>query len=369
MGNVRRSGGRARPLRGPKASGRGAAPVARGFTAGFVVDRLLQALATLGLDVARTCRELGIDRHDLRQIGTIVSRSVVLELLRAALEQTHDQQLGLHLGERMPLVGPVAYLFRSSGTVGEGLQALARACSVASSATRASFDSHSSPAKLTIETETGSDVEVGRQLIEYLATVAVMLLREVSPGFHPVSAVHFPHPARPGSASEYRRVLGCEVRFAEPRCEIFVPAAILRLPSKLASPSVASALRRTIDALRATRVNAALSERVPATVYLRLSMGEAATEGTIAKALGVSVRSLQRGLRTEGASLRVLRRDTQLAFAQEVLTSSDLSIKEVAARVGFSSTAAFDHAFKALWGVSPGHFRTFGPKRARVAVR
>src|SRR5262245_33601533 len=170
MGNVR-SRGPARLLRPAKGSGRRAAPVPRGFTAGFVVERLVQSLATLGLDVARTCRDLGIDRHDLRQIGSVVPRTTVLALLRAALEQTSDGQLGLHLGERMPLVGPVAYLFRSCGTVGEGLQALVRVCSVASSATRASFDAKSVPAKLTIETDVGSDADVGRLLLEYLVTV------------------------------------------------------------------------------------------------------------------------------------------------------------------------------------------------------
>jgi len=147
-----------------------------------------------------------------------------------------------------------------------------------------------------------------------------------------------------------------------------VSPATLALRSRLASPSVEGALRRTIDALRATREGAALSARVPATVYLRLWMGEAATEGAIAKALGLSVRSLQRGLRTEGASLRSLRRETQLSVAQEILASSDMSIKEVAARVGFSSTASFDHAFKALRGVSPQRFRAFGAQRSRFAA-
>jgi len=369
MGNVRRSRGRALILQRAKGSGHGLARVPRGVTAGFVVDRLLQSLATLGVDVARTCRNLGIDRQGIRQLGAVVPRTTVLALFRAALEQTHDEHLGLHLAERMPLVGPIGYLFRSSGTIGEGLQALVSACSVASSTTRASFDAKSVPARLTIETEGGPDADVARQLLEYLATVVVVLLREVTPSSHPVSAVHFPHSARTGTVSEYRRVLGCEVHFAQPHCAVFLPPGILTQPSTLASPSVESALRRTIDDLRATRAKTALSEQVPATVYMRLWMGEAATEGAIAKALGLSVRSLQRGLATEGASLRTLRRNTQVAVAQEILTSSDLSIKEVAARVGFSSTAAFDHAFKALLRVSPGRFRAVGARRARIAAR
>jgi AraC-like DNA-binding protein len=342
--------------------------VAHGFTAGFVVDRLLQALAALGVDVARMCRNLGIDRQGIRQIGAVVPRTTVLGLLRAALEETRDEHLGLHLAEHMPLVGPVSYLFRSSETVGEGLEALARVCSVASSRTRASLDSKSVPARFTIETDSGSDVAVGRQLLDYLATVVVILLREVTARDRPVTAVHLQHSEKPGNVAEYRRVLGCEVRFSQPHCAIFVSPATLQLRSRLASPSVESALRRTIDALHETRAGAALSARVPATVYLRLWMGEAASEGAIAKALGLSVRSLQRGLRTEGASLRSLRRETQLAVAQEILASSQMSIKEIAARVGFSSTASFDHAFKALRGVSPQRFRAFGAQRSRFAA-
>src|SRR5262249_47487516 len=90
MRNVHRLRARTRSQRA-KGGGRSVGRVAHGFTAGFVVERLLQSLATLGVDVARMCRSLGIDRHGIRQIGAVVPRPTVIALLRAALEETHDE--------------------------------------------------------------------------------------------------------------------------------------------------------------------------------------------------------------------------------------------------------------------------------------
>src|SRR5262249_34540595 len=90
----------------------------------------------------------------------------------------------------------------------------------------------------------------------------------------------------------------------------------------------------------------------------------AATRGALARTQGLSVRSFQRRLQAEGVSLRGLRRDTQLLMARDLLASSKLTIKEIAARVGFSGTAPFDRAVKAYQGVSPQDFRLRAANRA-----
>src|SRR5262249_20798430 len=173
--------------------------------------------------------------------------------------------------------------------------------------------------------------------------------------------IEFPHPQVPGSTLEYHRVLGCDVRFEQPRCAVVLPLATSTLPSRLANPAVARALRETIADLLAGR---SLAARVAVTIRHRLSDGDTTTRAAIAQTQGLSVRSLERGLHAEGVSLRVLRRDTQLVIARDLLASSNLTIKEVAARVGFSGTAPFDRAFKACQGVSPQDFRRLVESRA-----
>jgi AraC-like DNA-binding protein len=344
----------------------GVTPAARGVAAGFYVDRMLQSLRALGVDVARICRAAGIDRTELSRPGVVVPVERLCELVQAALERTRDDHLGLHLAEQTGPVGLVGYLCRASATVGDSLEAFVRFLGVALSSAEASLDARGDQARLTIDLGPGPR-EVTRHALECVATLVVTLLRETTAGAVRVIRVEFPHAPGRGNTLEYRRLLGCDVRFEQPHCAVVLPRASLSLRSRQANPAVARALREALVDQLVARTGPSLAARVAAMIRHCLAKGGAATKGTLAQTQGLSARSLQRRLQAEGVSLRVLRRDTQLVMARDLLASSKLTIKEIAARVGFSGTAPFDRAFKAFHGISPQDFRHGAANRARGA--
>jgi AraC-like DNA-binding protein len=77
----------------------------------------------------------------------------------------------------------------------------------------------------------------------------------------------------------------------------------------------------------------------------------------VAKAAGMSVRSLQRQLAEEGLTYSRLVEQVRYDQAVTLLKRPDLKLIEIAADLGYTDSANFTRAFKRWTGVSPREFR------------
>lgn len=82
------------------------------------------------------------------------------------------------------------------------------------------------------------------------------------------------------------------------------------------------------------------------------------TAAEVAKEMNLSVGHLLHLLkRHTGGGFRSYLNAVRLARARELLTSTTLSVKEVAAAAGYTTTSRFDHRFRAVHGVTPTAYR------------
>jgi len=81
----------------------------------------------------------------------------------------------------------------------------------------------------------------------------------------------------------------------------------------------------------------------------------------LAAYLNLSVRTLHRQLKEEGANLQQLKDSVRHAQAKELLLRSTRAIKQIAAQVGFQSEKSFARAFKTWTGQTPEECRRAGP--------
>lgn len=84
----------------------------------------------------------------------------------------------------------------------------------------------------------------------------------------------------------------------------------------------------------------------------------------MARIINVSERTLKRRLKEEGTSFRTLLMESRCAVAEELLKDWQLSMADIAFRLGFSDSSTFSQAFKRWHGVAPNVYR----KAARSAV-
>jgi len=78
-----------------------------------------------------------------------------------------------------------------------------------------------------------------------------------------------------------------------------------------------------------------------------------------------SVGSLSRLFKKEtGVSFRQHVREVRMRKAEEMLRRTLLSIKEIAAEVGYKHVSDFDHHFKEVYGMTPREYREAGSTEA-----
>jgi AraC-like DNA-binding protein len=175
-----------------------------------------------------------------------------------------------------------------------------------------------------------------------------------------VREVYFQH-ARPADLSAYERVFPCPIRFQQATNAILFDRSVSELPLTTAQPEVARYLEQLARAkLQALEAHDVLEQDLVASV--RAAVREGAERGdvnltTVARALGLSARSLQRALSEEGLEFRGLVDEARWAVAAPLLSSSELSIEEIAERLGYSDAKAFRRAFRRWAGVAPGELR------------
>lgn len=78
----------------------------------------------------------------------------------------------------------------------------------------------------------------------------------------------------------------------------------------------------------------------------------------LAKALGLSARTLQRRLEAAGSSLREERQRRVSYDVEELLSGTDLDLDAIAARVGLASASHLIRHFRSTHGMTPGEWRS-----------
>lgn len=78
---------------------------------------------------------------------------------------------------------------------------------------------------------------------------------------------------------------------------------------------------------------------------------------TVASALFMSVRTLQRRLKEQGLSYQQVRTELRQSRSKKLLLNSELSVEQVAEKLGYEHANAFGAAFRSWWGVSPSRYR------------
>ena len=160
----------------------------------------------------------------------------------------------------------------------------------------------------------------------------------------------------PSYFSRFVRVARGEIRFSQPANRLVFDARLLNLPLTMADPAAlrlaTEQCERELDAL-------GYEGHVVARVRALLPSRQAGfrTLDEIAKQIHVSPRTLKRKLADDGTSYSELLEEQRRERAMLLLRSRELSVEEVAERLGYSDSANFTRAFRRWTGRTPNAFR------------
>ena len=162
--------------------------------------------------------------------------------------------------------------------------------------------------------------------------------------------------AAPAHAAVYPLLFPGPVRFGADEAGFSLDAHYLELPLRRDERALRTMLQHALPlTVLQYRRDRLLVQRVRD--LLRGPGGAALHAQAIARALNVSLRSLHRHLRQEGASVQALKDEARRELAQELLRRSRQPVKQVAHQLGFRSEKSFARAFRQWTGFPPSEWR------------
>lgn len=208
----------------------------------------------------------------------------------------------------------------------------------------------------------GNPDDLQAALVERDLAALVTFERDIHGKMLPPISIELRGP-RPSYAAEFLPLFGVEPVFGCESNRYNFDADLLDTPQSMADSfgrRVSEEQCRLLIERRGAR--SAVSGSVRAQI-LR-TPGEFPSMQEVASRLGISTRTLHNQLAREGASYRDLVEEIRETLAEELLSSSRLTVDEIAARLDYTETSSFVTAFKRWKGVTPGEY-----KRAKTAER
>lgn len=309
---------------------------------------LAELLGRLDADGATFLATLGVDAE--MPPNAYVAAAAVDEQLAQIAAARRDPAFGLTIA-RASLVRPLGlfgHLVWLSGTVRDAIERAAKFYLVVTQRTKLHLED-TPPISTLRMAPVNRAVKRGRILTELPFASLALRAREATGGQFRLRAVRFTHPGEATDA--YADVFGAPVTFGAARDEIEMATAQLDLPLASHDPIVSAALEvKAAELTAAGTGRSVFVERVRRAIAANLAGSPSPV--AIAKALGISARTLRRHLEQEGLSLRAALDDVRRERA-ETLLAGGASVKETAFALGFSEPSAFSRAYKRWTGVAP----------------
>jgi AraC-like DNA-binding protein len=307
--------------------------------------------------IARTLEERGRDAGAIlreahlwpEQLGDPNARYPVAAMQRLwqlSVEATGDPCFGLDVGRswRPTTFHALGYTALASTTLREALEYLVRYCHVVSTGVELSWSEAESEGHLRVVSilpDTKASPAARAALQAGLAAIVELLRQVHGEGLELLRVTLTQDEGESGARLEaYFR---CPVVFSASENGVVLGLHDLDRPLPTANRTL---LRVNGQALKeyAARLDAQeLTPRVRSHIVRRLASGNV-RQVTVARALNVSVRTLQRKLREEGISFQQLRDATRRDLAEEYTTDSTLAVAEIAYLLGFSDTSSMSRA-------------------------
>jgi AraC-like DNA-binding protein len=323
------------------------------------LSRLACARAvSAGTDVEPLMVKAGVTRKQVEDQSVRLAAKGQIEFVQLIADALHDDFLGFHLACDYDLreIGLLYYVWNSSNLLGDGFRRVERYSSIVNEAV--SFHVRSDAKDLALTTTyIGTKRLSDRHQIEFWVTSLVRICRQLTNRHLLPSCVKLVH-RRNGGAPALEKFLGCDVEFGADTDEVAFPGTVKQMPVVSADPYLNKLLIKYCEEARSHREAGRHTCRVAVenAIAPLLPHGRARAD-EIARQLGMSLRTLERRLGSEGLTFTGILSELRVDLAKRYLLEEDLAISKIAWLLGYQDVGGFTHAFKRWTGKAPREAR------------
>ena len=301
-------------------------------------------------------KQLGLDFTALDDPDARFTQDSMTRLWQLAVDLSGNQAIGLNMARvvRPASFHVVGYALMSSRTLAEGFERLVRYQRIIAESSDLSFRLEPDGYAL-ILTVHGDHLPPTRHSAEASLACALALCSWLSGRVIQPRRVLVQGP-QPKDLSPYKTAFHAPLVFSAPHDALVFERADMEAPLPTANEAMATLHDRFAGEYLARFSESRVTHRARQVLCRVLPQGEPKRE-TIAQALHLSQRTLQRRLQEEGTSFQTLLDDTRRELAEQYLAQANMTLLEAAYLLGFADPSNFFRAFRRWFDVTPGEYR------------
>lgn len=309
----------------------------------------------LGADPVELLKKVNIKPEELTNPDQLVSATSFVSALQTAAEVTNHPDFGLRLGERqdIDMLGPTGILARQSNTIAEAFTVISRYVNLHNPGATVDIQTYNDKALLVYD-----DITPGfprnPQICDLALAIGTNAIRLIAGNQWTPKGVFFIH-KEPPDTSIYKRIFNAPLYFDQQLYALEFDQDTLQLSHAEADPELKRFFTRYVKQLEAEY--ASDTQSVVGQLIRSLLSSGLCTEEHIADIMQINRRTIQRRLKAENTSFKVLLADIRIKLAQQYLQETNLSLSDISTELGYSEPSAFMRFFKKQTGITPMKFR------------
>jgi AraC-like DNA-binding protein len=312
----------------------------------------------LGGDPKRLLGSAGIALPNLESSSALLPVRAVGQLLEDTAALLGCPDFGLRLAERQgiaDLMRPLDRLFCAAPCVRDALESCVRHLTAFNSGLIMGIEHELSDEMNIVEFRLLDGMALFPQFIEQLVLLTHQSIDWLSAGFVRSRKVWFSH-INLAPPVAYARRFGTAVEFGKDLDGVLFRDSDMRARLPQGCPERFERETRAIEGMF-TNPSSNLAIRTGQAVFHILARHERCTRQEVAEALGLQERTLNRRLSELGTTFDAIRDRVRRDLAFRYLARSDLSLTEIAGRLGYSEQAVLSRCCQRWFGTSPMRMR------------
>jgi AraC-like DNA-binding protein len=313
-------------------------------------------------EIAAVCEAGGINPDDLNNLDTKVSLHTIILVLKKLLSLTGDQDLGLRIGEKAApsMLGHAGYLQQSSKNLLNAFRKTFPYSRTFTTIYDRRIEVKNGEAWLYYEpvkawVDASPETAMQGVNIPFAGTMNFVRLLSVRNVF-PIHVMY--RSERIHDTSKHESIFGCPPSFNQKANAIVFKISDLEVPILGYNPQLSSILEKLLqERMRELDKGVHFTAKVREAISLNYQFNFPQLEN-IAIALNITPRTLQRKLQEENTTYRELSDTIRYELASILLKYKELTISEIAYKLGYSELKSFRNAFKQWSGVTPAYYRS-----------
>lgn len=326
------------------------------FRARFIAY-IIQFAAQQGVDKNKLLALTNTSMQGLCEEDLLFESKVYNQIVEHTETLSGDDLFGLHLGEYLSLsaAGLIVQIAQSSSTVLEALNYMVQYANLGCQALPYQLKELENEWELSLTPKESWVTESPAAVRHTMDGNLVFTLRE----FHTLTRqkhypirIHFSYP-KPGRFSEYERIFNCPIRFGQPLTAIYFDKKQVQEKVVTSDYRLLQLLIQYAQEKLATMEGQLGFSTIVKQSIINLVKPQFPTIEQVAANLNLSVRTLQRRLKEENLTYKIVLEELKKQFALDYLKNINLSIKEVSYLLDYAEPSSFIRSFKRWTGETP----------------